>query len=109
MNQSIATDWLLEKPEDIVVLSDGSIVVLNKRQFKNGSFFKYIFIFVKLLLSFLRCSGIFNMLPLIQKLIPLDFFLINGLPSQDIALPILNKENIFEKIYLNGPPRFKSI
>ena len=33
MNQSIATDWLLEKPEDIVVLSDGSIVVLNKRQF----------------------------------------------------------------------------
>ncbi len=33
MNKSIASDWLLEKPEDIVVLSDGSIVVLNKKQF----------------------------------------------------------------------------
>ena len=35
MSQSIATDWLLEKPEDIVVLSDGSIVVLNKKQYQN--------------------------------------------------------------------------
>ena len=33
MNRSIASDYLLEKPEDIVVLSDGSIVVLNKKQF----------------------------------------------------------------------------
>jgi len=33
MSKSIASDYLLEKPEDLVVLSDGSIVVLNKKQF----------------------------------------------------------------------------